>query len=374
MKLTLAITATLCLLLFIGCNKDVDQNYTLQKSRLKHSFLGTQKVLIDRAKIEVENYQNDVNFFNNLPSQFALVDCQNSWKALYNEFLILSPYRYFSGNLDAGFEENESYFDLSSINYEYIDYSVNQPNGGIISDTINFPTINQVNLMSWNQVGGDKNVTLGFHAVEFLLWGEDLSLTSPGMRTNVDYQQNSTPNSRRQEYFFDASKLLNSMIMDLKIDEQYEENLLAMNEDEAFTAILKGYMRFLKEDFIDKTLARPLNSLNPKDELSDFSDNTIENIKSKIKGFRLALDGAELFDVSEYSGYFMIDFITEVNESAAKELITSLDMAETLIHQITVDFDQALQNPVMQGKLNSMVVELNNIYSILEKVIAEHTL
>lgn len=374
MKLPFAIVAAFCLVLFLGCKKEVDQNFTLQKSRLKHSFIETQKTLLERAKSEVDNYQNAVNFFNNLPAPYALVDCQDTWKSLYNEFLILSPYRYFSGNLDAGFEENENYFDLSSINYEYIDYSVNQPNGGLIKDTINFSPINQVNLMSWNQSGGEKNITVGFHALEFLLWGEDLSLTSAGARTNSDYMQTNTENKRRKEYLFDASKLLNSMINNLEIDAKYESNLLSMNEDEAFTEILKGYMRFLKEDLIDKTLSKPLNSLDSKDELSDFSDNTIENIKSKIKGFRLALNGSELFGVSEETWYFMIDFITDVDEDAAKELMASLNLTENLINQINVDFDQALQDPLMRGKLSNMVVELTNIHSILEKVVAEHTL
>ncbi|RYM32522.1 hypothetical protein ERX46_14720 [Brumimicrobium glaciale] len=361
------------LFLFIGCKKDVEQNFTLQKSRLKKSFFETQKTLLERVNVKVENYQDDVNFFNNLPAQFALEDCQMTWKSLYNEFLILSPYRYFSGNLDAGFKQNQNNFDLSSINYEYIDYSVNQPNGGIVSDTINYPTINQVNLISWHQVGGEKNVTLGFHAAEFLLWGEDLSLSAPGMRTNIDYQQINTVNKRRKDFFVETSTLLTSMIKEVKNDAVYKASLLSMNEDEAFAAILKGYMRFIKEDLVNRTLLKPLGSLDAKDELSDFSDNTIENIKSKLKGLRLALDGSELFAVSEESWYFMIDFITDVDEVAAKEIISSLDNAEGLINQINVDFDQALQNPMMREKLKNIAVELNNIHAVLERIVAENT-
>jgi putative iron-regulated protein len=361
------------LFLFIGCKKETEPNWTLQKSRLKHSFIETQKVVLSRVVSARDMYQDDAKFFNNLPAIFALEDCRVTWKAFYNEFLLLSPYRYYSGGLDAGFEENQNYLDLSGINYSYIDYTVNQPNAGIIKDSINYPEINQVGMLAWNQEGGEKNIALGFHVLEFLLWGEDLSATGPGMRTNNDYSKINTENERRMKYFLDASKYLNKMIGDISLDAKYENNLLAMSEDEALNEILSGYMKFLKDDLIASTLLKPLESQDPKDELSDFSDNTLSNIKSKINGLLYALDGSELFLGSSESWYFMIDFISDVDDESAQEIMASLTKASGLISQINVDFDQAIQNAFSRERLYEVVSELKNVYSILEKIKLEYS-
>ena len=38
-----------------------------------------------------------------------------------------------------------------------------------------------------NQVSDEADVTTGWHAIEFLLWGQDLSADGPGNRPYTDY-------------------------------------------------------------------------------------------------------------------------------------------------------------------------------------------
>lgn len=368
MRLPKYIITALLTFLLLGCEKKVESNLTLQKSRLKHSFIETQKELLSKAQSSANSYMNKVGFFNNLPAQYALEDCQQTWKEFYNKFLLMSPYRYFSGDLDIGFEENQSYYDISGINYGYIDYTASQPNGGIIMDATNYPVINQVNMISWHQSGGVDNAALGFHVLEFLLWGEDLSLTSPGSRNNNDYLQTSSENERRLKYLVDASSYLDLTIGGLKINSGYKNNVLALDEDDAFKRIIEGFNHFIQEDFIEKTIQTPLDSQDPSDELSDFSDNTLVNIKSKIKALRYALDGSDLFLSSGETWYFMIDFISDVDDESARSVMNSLDTADELLDQINVDFDQAIQNATMREKLNGIITELSNIHSILNKI------
>lgn len=368
MTLSKYILTAFVLFFLLGCNKKVESNLTLQKSRLKYSFLETQRELLSKVRSAGKTYINDVAFFENLPAQYALDDCQQSWKKWYNEFLLMSPYRYFYGDLDAGFEEYQNDFDLSGINYGFIDYTASQPNGGIIKDVTNYPNINQVNMISWHQSGGEYNAALGFHVLEFLLWGEDLSLNTTGVRNNSDYLQTSAENERRMKYLSDASGYLKLIIDGIKIDSEYKNDILSSNSDETFKQIIEGFNRFILEDLIEKTIQKPLDSQNPLDELSDFSDNTLENIKSKIKGLRYALNGSELFISSEEKGYFMIDFISDVDKEAESDLIRSLDEIDNLLAQITVEFEKAIQNASMREKLNSITVELSNIHSILDKM------
>lgn len=372
MRQPIYILITICLL-FIGCEKKKETNWTLQKSKLKRSFFETQKAIASKVNQKGNSYINDVKFFENLPAQYALEYCRKTWKSWYNEFLLLSPYRYFSNSLDAGFKENQNFYDLSSINYSYVDYSASQPNSGIIKDVSNYPQINQVGMISWHQSGGENNASLGFHVLEFLLWGEDLSSTSPGQRTNNDYIQNSTENERRMEYLVDASKYLNLIINDLNYSPSYESKILAMDIDEAFTSILNGYLRFIDEDLIEKTLSKPLESLDPRDELSDFSDNTLANIRSKINGLRYAFDGSSLFFESDETRYFMIDFINDVNKESAQKINASLDQIDALLSGIDTDFEQALQDVTKREKLDDVILELEKIYSLLENIKLEYS-
>ena len=69
----------------------------------------------------------------------------------------------------------------------FVDYVVGNPNSGIINNIVTYPTIDQATLLTANENGGEHNISLGFHAIEFLLWGQDTMATSAGLRPYTDY-------------------------------------------------------------------------------------------------------------------------------------------------------------------------------------------
>ena len=54
----------------------------------------------------------------------------------------------------------------------YVDYVEGNPCAGIINDPE--APITQEHLLALNEQGGEENVSIGYHAIEFLLWGQDL--------------------------------------------------------------------------------------------------------------------------------------------------------------------------------------------------------
>ena len=62
----------------------------------------------------------------------------------------------------------------------YVDYVEGDPDAGIINDPTGYPTIDAALLESLNEEGGETNISTGWHAIEFLLWGQDLSADGPG--------------------------------------------------------------------------------------------------------------------------------------------------------------------------------------------------
>ncbi len=69
----------------------------------------------------------------------------------------------------------------------YVDYVEGDPRPGIINDPATYPTIDADLLASLNESGGETNISTGWHAIEFLLWGQDLSEDGPGARPVSDY-------------------------------------------------------------------------------------------------------------------------------------------------------------------------------------------
>ena len=48
--------------------------------------------------------------------------------------------------------------------------------GNVIADAANFPDLSPATLRDLQELGGDeRNVATGYHAIEFLLWGQDLN-------------------------------------------------------------------------------------------------------------------------------------------------------------------------------------------------------
>ena len=64
-------------------------------------------------------------------------------------------------------------------------------------------------LVEANERGGEENVSTGWHAIEFLLWGQDFADDGPGTRPYTDFVDGKRPNAdRRRQYLEVVTALL----------------------------------------------------------------------------------------------------------------------------------------------------------------------
>ena len=89
----------------------------------------------------------------------------------------------------------------------YVDYVEGNANAGIINNPDEFPVIDAALIESLNEEGGEENVSTGWHAIEFLLWGQDLNENGPGSRPVEDYTTAANAD-RRATYLAVTSDLL----------------------------------------------------------------------------------------------------------------------------------------------------------------------
>ena len=78
----------------------------------------------------------------------------------------------------------------------YVDYVAGDAGAGIVNDRAAYPKITEDVIVEGNEKGGETNISSGWHAIEFLLWGQDRSKDGPGARPAGDYS--TAPNARRR--------------------------------------------------------------------------------------------------------------------------------------------------------------------------------
>ncbi|ALM52763.1 imelysin family protein [Halomonas huangheensis] len=142
-------------------------------------------------------------------------------------------------------------------------------------------------LASLNEIGGSEaNVATGYHAIEFLLWGQDLHGYEPGAgeRAATDFMTGEACTNdhcdRRRAYLAAASELL---INDLDwmvnqwapiAEENYRSELLALPAEEGLRRMLFGMGSLSLGELAGERMKVALEANSWEDEHDCFSDNT----------------------------------------------------------------------------------------------------
>ncbi|HDZ55422.1 MAG TPA: peptidase [Pseudomonas xinjiangensis] len=153
--------------------------------------------------------------------------------------------------------------------------------------TLDVSTLTPELLADLNEVGGSEaNVATGYHAIEFLLWGQDLNGFEPGSgnRPVTDYKQGedcTNGNCDRRGSYLDAvtDLLVNDLQWmvtqwDAGQDGNYRAELVALEPTEAFQRMLFGMGSLSLGELAGERMKVALEANSYEDEHDCFSDNT----------------------------------------------------------------------------------------------------
>jgi len=134
------------------------------------------------------------------------------------------------------------------------------------------------------EAGGiEANVATGYHAVEFLLWGQDLSGTGPGNgnRQATDYDTKKCTNgncARRAEYLRAATDLLVDdlawMAAQWGPDGSARKKVTGGSDEAGLTVIMTGLGSLSYGELAGERMKLGLMIHDPEEEQDCFSDNT----------------------------------------------------------------------------------------------------
>ena len=354
---------------------------------------------------------------------------KKAWLAAREPYGQTEVYRFRVGPIDALTEDGslgedgdgpEGAINAWPLGEALIDYVANDVDGddgpeipasvadvadNIIADTDSFPTINMGVIRDNFERGGDeRNVSSGYHAIEFLLWGQDLNEdgsgggerdATAGHRPVTDYGLDTDTCTsganpailetcqRRGQYLLAAADLL---VGDLKrVRDQWNPNgtdnhyaNFVAGGDESLARILEGMGRLGFGELAGERMNIALLTNSQEDEHSCFSDNTHRDIYLNAKGVDNSFKG-EYTGVNgdEHSGAGIDDLLTsEAMPDLANEMRAALEdtMAKVgVIDQLArsgTPFDNQIQMGINEPNVSGAIRALSAQTQVLEHVIA----
>ena len=323
------------------------------------------------AYISAIDLQNDINAFTESPSKKALESAKSAWLKAREAYGQTEVFRFQEGPID---DKNgpEGLLNAWPLDEAYIDYVEGMPSAGIINDTS--ISITSEFLEDKNENGGEKNISVGYHAIEFLLWGQDdpnTALKTPGNRPYTDYlitvNGSAHIHARRAKYLRLCAKLLVEHLEYLKNeweeDGVYRKKFLAMEPKIAIEKTLTGMAILSKSELASERMFVALDNQDQEDEHSCFSDNTHRDIVLNAQGIHNLYFGSyTTLEGKEIKGTSMQDILRSIDKE--KEAHYSQVFTETLeaVKQIPAPFDYALTQEQIggNGPIMSAVKKLQN--------------
>ena len=234
------------------------------------------------------------------------------------------------------------------------------------------------------EAGGiEANVAGGYHAIEFLLWGQDLNGTEAGAgkRPATDFDTaNCTGGNcdRRAAYLAAASDLLvadlEEMVANWKEDGEARRNLLDSDPKAGLSSILTGLGSLSYGELAGERMKLGLLLHDPEEEHDCFSDNTHISHLYDAVGIRNVYSGAyRRVDGSTVRGPSLSDLVAAADPAVDKELAGKLDATvaamETLAKRAEGGeaYDQMIGegneegNAVVQASIDALVDQTRSI-------------
>lgn len=226
------------------------------------------------------------------------------------------------------------------------------------------------------EAGGiEANVATGYHAIEFLLWGQDLNGTGPGAG-NRPYTDYSTAEhaDRRAQYLDAATDLLVSDLEEMVADWQVGGAARKALEEAGLAAILTGMGSLSFGELAGERMKLGLLLHDPEEEHDCFSDNTYNSHLYDAVGVRnVYLGHYTRVDGSAISGPSISELVASKDKALDTEIRDLLDDTVAKMEAMrdrgeTVEkYDQMIAegntegNAVVQAAIDGLVAQTKGI-------------
>lgn len=224
------------------------------------------------------------------PSAETLAAARASWVAARPAYLVTEVFRFYDGPIDIvadGKPGPEPHINAWPLNEATIDAVRGQPRAGLVWDSA--VPLTRESILARDQVSDEADVTTGWHAIEFLLWGQDFNASGPGERPHTDYLPGQTDRDRRRLYLATVTEMLVADLRGLEAAwapdaDNYRKRFLALEPREALGRAINGAANLVGHELATERLSVALDSGDQEDEHSCFSDTTHQDHLYDLRG------------------------------------------------------------------------------------------
>ncbi|MBE7685173.1 imelysin family protein [Tenacibaculum piscium] len=340
---------------FKSCSDDTptpDSNKVSQKEVIENYATIVHQNYLDSYTAALK-LQTTIASFTDNPTEEGFKAAKKDWLAARDIYGQTEAYRGSNGPIDSEKKEawvinNEGQMNAWPLDEAYIDYVTVASSAysggeayksGIIAGK---DAITEDLLIGKNEGVNDKSISTGWHAIEFLLWGQDE--TNPkelkaGQRSVTDYTTLEN-NDRRKQYLNVVTAIL---VKDLKalVDTwakggAYHKVFMGLSEEQALINIISGPFFLANEELSEERMLKPvdltdgIDECGQEDEHSCFSDNTHRDVLMNAQGIVNVLFGK----YSTISGASVYDLAKQKDPKLAIAFKTVADAMMTKIKAI----------------------------------------
>jgi putative iron-regulated protein len=339
-----------------------------QAAAVVNQYANLAFAVFSDALISGEALQEAVNQLLAQPTEANLQLAREAWLIARKPYLQSEVFRFGNPVVDDWEGQLNAWpLDEGLIDYVATDYQFALGNPGaqaniianqqlpIGEEQIDLTVITPDLLASLNELGGSEaNVATGYHAIEFLLWGQDLHGSNPGAgeRPASDFALDAGCTGghceRRREYLKAATALLVTdlqfMVGQWQADQpdNYRAQLQAEPADSGLRKMLFGMGSLSLGELAGERMKVALEANSTEDEQDCFSDNTHNSHFYDAKGVRnVYLGEYQKLDGSTLSGPSLSSLLAAVDAPADQQLQAELAATEASLQKIV---DSAEQN------------------------------
>lgn len=425
-KILISVSAA-AVIAFSGCATSA-QNEVLNKVEMTQA----NSILNAYANIALVNYSDSlrgaivlkqaIDAFAANPTQATFNNAKKAWLISRETYGQTEAFRLSNGPIDAeegwiadAYGALEGQINAWPLDENMIDYTtdadMNRTSGNIIdtvgvfnpggedSKAVDVTTITVDALTDLNENGGEANVSTGYHAIEFLLWGQDQDYSNflkdqvtngamtAGKRSLSDFTTAKNAHRRLAYLKASAAKLVDDLRLvtsawETNLDGNtglYRAALLGklsgsdasknISSKEALKQIIAGMGVFIKSELANERIAVAVLTPSEEDEHSCFSDNTHRDLLTNYLGFKNLLTST--YKGKKY-GLSLLETADANTQNRIKNLMNSIEekissvdrIAKTSYHfdyQIRPDNSQAKVIVKLKNELRKLGDEMVNV-------------
>ena len=385
----------------VGCiNADLSEN-NISKADVIDTYANIALATFEDSLTEAEVLHQSIENLLTTPTESNLTHAKLAWLAARVPYQQSEAYRFGNPVVDA-WEGKVNAWPLDEGLIDYVDVSygtASDDNSLYLANVINSKQVNiNGSMVNVSNITPDliantlheadeveSNVASGYHAIEFLLWGQDLNGTNAGAgaRPATDYDLKNCSNAncdRRGAYLLAASTLLQADLRDIikawKLDGEARADL--SNDAAGISAMVIGMGSLSYGELAGERIKLGLMLNDPEEEHDCFSDNTHNSHYYDAKSIQnVYLGQYTRVDGSVISGQSLSDLVAMTSpqlDARMKSALThTMDKMQAMVDRAesTESYDQMIGsgNQVGNKVVQNVVDALTSQTFVIEELI-----